>query len=186
MLTGDNRRTAEAVGRQLGVNRVVAEVLPQDKEKTVAELQAQGKRVAMVGDGMTTPPPWPGPTWAWPSARAPTWPSSRPTWCVKSDLLDAVTAVQLSRKVIRNIKENLFWAFIYNIIGIPLAAGVWYPLFQLQLSPMFGAAAISLSSVCVVSNALRLKFFRPERRESPAAPVSEGTPNLWKRKERVL
>ena len=95
---------------------------------------------------------------------------------MKSDLLDAVTAVQLSRKVIRNIKENLFWAFIYNIIGIPLAAGVWYPLFQLQLSPMFGAAAMSLSSVCVVSNALRLKFFRPERRESPAAPVSEGTP----------
>ena len=160
MLTGDNRRTAEAVGRQLGVNRVVAEVLPQDKEKTVAELQAQGKRVAMVGDGINDAPAL---------ARA-------DVVLMKSDLLDAVTAVQLSRKVIRNIKENLFWAFIYNIIGIPLAAGVWYPLFQLQLSPMFGAAAMSLSSVCVVSNALRLKFFRPERRESPAAPVSEGTP----------
>ena len=92
---------------------------------------------------------------------------------MKSDLLDAVTAVQLSRKVIRNIKENLFWAFIYNIIGIPLAAGVWYPLFHLQLSPMFGAAAMSLSSVCVVSNALRLKFFRPARREAPPSPAPE-------------
>ena len=177
MLTGDNRRTAEAVGRQLGVNRVVAEVLPQDKEKTVAELQAQGKRVAMVGDGINDAPAL---------ARADVGLAigagtdvaieSADVVLMKSDLLDAVTAVQLSRKVIRNIKENLFWAFIYNIIGIPLAAGVWYPLFQLQLSPMFGAAAMSLSSVCVVSNALRLKFFRPERRESPAAPVSEGTP----------
>ena len=177
MLTGDNARTAEAVGRQLGVNRVVAEVLPQDKEKTVAELQAQGKRVAMVGDGINDAPAL---------ARADVGLAigagtdvaieSADVVLMKSDLLDAVTAVQLSRKVIRNIKENLFWAFIYNIIGIPLAAGVWYPLFQLQLSPMFGAAAMSLSSVCVVSNALRLKFFRPERRESPAAPVSEGTP----------
>ena len=95
---------------------------------------------------------------------------------MKSDLLDAVTAVQLSKKVIRNIKENLFWAFIYNIIGIPLAAGVWYPLFHLQLSPMFGAAAMSLSSVCVVSNALRLKFFRPERREAPSPAPVKDTP----------
>ena len=175
MLTGDNRRTAEAVGRQLGVTRVVAEVLPQDKEKTVAELQAQGQRVAMVGDGINDAPAL---------ARADVGIAigagtdvaieSADVVLMKSDLLDAVTAVQLSKKVIRNIKENLFWAFIYNIIGIPLAAGVWYPLFHIQLSPMFGAAAMSLSSVCVVSNALRLKFFRPARPETPSpAPVKD-------------
>ena len=175
MLTGDNRRTAEAVGRQLGVTRVVAEVLPQDKEKTVAELQAQGQRVAMVGDGINDAPAL---------ARADVGIAigagtdvaieSADVVLMKSDLLDAVTAVQLSKKVIRNIKENLFWAFIYNIIGIPLAAGVWYPLFHIQLSPMFGAAAMSLSSVCVVSNALRLKFFRPARPEIPSpAPVKD-------------
>ena len=175
MLTGDNRRTAEAVGRQLGVTRVVAEVLPQDKEKTVAQLQAQGQRVAMVGDGINDAPAL---------ARADVGIAigagtdvaieSADVVLMKSDLLDAVTAVQLSKKVIRNIKENLFWAFIYNIIGIPLAAGVWYPLFHIQLSPMFGAAAMSLSSVCVVTNALRLKFFRPARPESPSpAPVKD-------------
>ena len=175
MLTGDNKRTAEAVGRQLGVTRVVAEVLPQDKEKTVAELQAQGQRVAMVGDGINDAPAL---------ARADVGIAigagtdvaieSADVVLMKSDLLDAVTAVQLSKKVIRNIKENLFWAFIYNIIGIPLAAGVWYPLFHIQLSPMFGAAAMSLSSVCVVSNALRLKFFRPARPETPSpAPVKD-------------
>ena len=177
MLTGDNARTAAAIQRQLGIGQVVAEVLPQDKEAQVRQLQSQGHKVAMVGDGINDAPAL---------ARADIGIAigagtdvaieSADVVLMKSDLLDAVTAVQLSRKVIRNIKENLFWAFIYNIIGIPLAAGVWYPLFQLQLSPMFGAAAMSLSSVCVVSNALRLKFFRPERRESPAAPVSEGTP----------
>ena len=177
MLTGDNQRTADAIGRQLGVTQVMAEVLPQDKERMVRQLQEEGRKVAMVGDGINDAPAL---------ARADVGLAigagtdvaieSADVVLMKSDLLDAVTAVQLSRKVIRNIKENLFWAFIYNIIGIPLAAGVWYPLFQLQLSPMFGAAAMSLSSVCVVSNALRLKFFRPEGRESPAAPVSEGTP----------
>ena len=177
MLTGDNRRTADAIGHELGVTQVMAEVLPQDKERVVRQLQEEGRKVAMVGDGINDAPAL---------ARADVGLAigagtdvaieSADVVLMKSDLLDAVTAVQLSRKVIRNIKENLFWAFIYNIIGIPLAAGVWYPLFQLQLSPMFGAAAMSLSSVCVVSNALRLKFFRPERRESPAAPVSEGTP----------
>ena len=177
LLTGDNRRTAQAIAKELDLTDVVAEVLPQDKEKIIAELQAEGRKVAMIGDGINDAPAL---------ARSDVGLAigagtdvaieSADVVLMKSDLLDAVTAVQLSRKVIRNIKENLFWAFIYNIIGIPLAAGVWYPLFQLQLSPMFGAAAMSLSSVCVVSNALRLKFFRPERRESPAAPVSEGTP----------
>ena len=171
MLTGDNRRTAEAVGKALKVDRVIAEVLPQDKEKTVAELQAQGKRVAMVGDGINDAPAL---------ARADVGIAigagtdvaieSADIVLMKSDLLDAVTAVKLSRKVIRNIKENLFWAFIYNIIGIPLAAGVWYPLFHLQLSPMFAAAAMSMSSVCVVTNALRLKFFQPEHRVPSPAP----------------
>ena len=171
MLTGDNRRTAEAVGKALKVDRVIAEVLPQDKEKTVAELQAQGKRVAMVGDGINDAPAL---------ARADVGIAigagtdvaieSADIVLMKSDLLDAVTAVKLSKKVIRNIKENLFWAFIYNIIGIPLAAGVWYPLFHLQLSPMFAAAAMSMSSVCVVTNALRLKFFQPEHRVPSPAP----------------
>ena len=171
MLTGDNQRTAQAVGRSLGVDHVIAEVLPQDKEKVVASLQAEGKRVAMVGDGINDAPAL---------ARADVGIAigagtdvaieSADVVLMKSDLLDAVTAVQLSKKVIRNIKENLFWAFIYNIIGIPLAAGVWYPITGWQLSPMFGAAAMSLSSVCVVSNALRLKFFRPSRPEEPVGP----------------
>lgn len=171
MLTGDNRRTAEAVGRTLKVDQVISEVLPQDKEKTVAQLQAEGKRVAMVGDGINDAPAL---------ARADVGIAigagtdvaieSADIVLMKSDLLDAVTAVRLSKKVIRNIKENLFWAFIYNIIGIPLAAGVWYPLFHLQLSPMFAAAAMSMSSVCVVTNALRLRWFRPEHgAPAPAA-----------------
>ena len=183
MLTGDNQRTAQAVGRALGVTQVIAEVLPQDKEKVVADLQAQGKRVAMIGDGINDAPAL---------ARADVGIAigagtdvaieSADVVLMKSDLLDAVTAVRLSKQVIRNIKENLFWAFIYNIIGIPLAAGVWYPLFHLQLSPMFGAAAMSLSSVCVVSNALRLKWFKPSHRETPAEPIQieKGTSTMTK------
>ena len=177
MLTGDNRRTAEAVGKALKVNKVISEVLPQDKEKAITELQAQGKRVAMVGDGINDAPAL---------ARADVGIAigagtdvaieSADIVLMKSDLLDAVTAVKLSKKVIRNIKENLFWAFIYNIIGIPLAAGVWYPLFHLQLSPMFAAAAMSMSSVCVVTNALRLKWFKPEHGDfSPAAGSQSET-----------
>ena len=183
MLTGDNRRTAEAVGRELGVTRVIAEVLPQDKEKVVANLQAQGKRVAMIGDGINDAPAL---------ARADVGMAigagtdvaieSADVVLMKSDLLDAVTAVRLSKKVIRNIKENLFWAFIYNIIGIPLAAGVWFPITGWQLSPMFGAAAMSLSSVCVVSNALRLKFFRPLHPEVSAEQIEtqKGTSTMTK------
>ena len=176
MLTGDNRRTAEAVGRQLGVNRVVAEVLPQDKEKTVAELQAQGKRVAMVGDGINDAPAL---------ARADVGLAigagtdvaieSADVVLMKSDLLDAVTAVQLSRKVIRNIKENLFWAFFYNAIGIPIAAGVFYPAFQLKMNPMLGALAMSFSSVFVVSNALRLRWFKAKH--TAAAPKTVSSPS---------
>ena len=185
MLTGDNQRTAQAVGQELGVSQVIAQVLPQDKEKAVAALQAQGKRVAMIGDGVNDAPAL---------ARADVGIAigagtdvaieSADIVLMKSDLLDAVTAVRLSKKVIRNIKENLFWAFIYNIIGIPLAAGVWAPITGWQLSPMFGAAAMSMSSVCVVTNALRLRFFKPDRREVPAEPEQihseKGTENMKK------
>ncbi len=183
MLTGDNQRTAQAVGKALGVSRVIAEVLPQDKERVVAQLQADGKRVAMIGDGINDAPAL---------ARADVGMAigagtdvaieSADVVLMKSDLLDAVTAVRLSKKVIRNIKENLFWAFIYNIIGIPLAAGVWFPITGWQLSPMFGAAAMSLSSVCVVSNALRLKFFRPSHGEEPEAQIEtqKGTSTMTK------
>ncbi len=172
MLTGDNQRTADAVGRALGVDTVVAGVLPQDKEKKVASLQAEGRKVAMVGDGINDAPAL---------ARADVGLAigagtdvaieSADIVLMKSDLLDAVTAVRLSKATIRNIKENLFWAFIYNIIGIPVAAGVLYPLFQIQLNPMIAAAAMSLSSVCVVSNALRLKFFKPTPRDRETDPV---------------
>lgn len=162
MLTGDNQRTAEAIGSQLALTQVVAEVLPQDKERQVAALQAQGKVVAMVGDGINDAPAL---------VRADVGLAigagtdvaieSADIVLMKSDLMDAVTAVRLSRAVIRNIRMNLFWAFFYNAIGIPLAAGVFYPFTQWLLSPMFAAAAMSLSSVCVVTNALRLKLFQP-------------------------
>lgn len=164
MLTGDNRRTAEAIRRELGIDRVVAEVMPQDKEKEIRRIQESGKTVAMVGDGINDAPAL---------ARADVGIAigagtdiaieSADIVLMRSDLQDAAAAVQLSRSVIRNIRENLFWAFFYNSVGIPLAAGVFYPLFGWKLSPMFAAAAMSLSSVCVVTNALRLKFFKPKR-----------------------
>ncbi len=161
MLTGDNRRTADAIGRELGVSEVMAEVLPQDKERKIAELQSQGKKVAMAGDGVNDAPAL---------ARADVGLAigagtdvaieSADIVLMKSDLMDAAAAVELSRATIRNIKQNLFWAFFYNTLGIPLAAGVFFPLLQWQLNPMFAAAAMSLSSVTVVSNALRLRLFK--------------------------
>ena len=175
MLTGDNRRTAEAIGRELGLTQVISEVLPTDKERQVAALQAQGEKVAMVGDGINDAPAL---------VRADVGLAigagtdvaieSADIVLMKSDLVDAVTAVELSRATIRNVKQNLFWAFFYNIICIPLAAGVFYPIFHLQLSPMFAAAAMSLSSVCVVTNALRLRFFKPSIQE--AAPAARSGP----------
>lgn len=162
MLTGDNKKTAEAIRKQLNINRVIAEVLPQDKEKVIREIQQNNKKVAMVGDGINDAPAL---------ARADVGVAigagtdiaieSADIVLMKSDLLDSVSAVQLSKAVIRNIKQNLFWAFFYNVIGIPIAAGVFYPIWGLKLNPMFGAAAMSLSSVFVVSNALRLKLFKP-------------------------
>ncbi len=166
MLTGDNKKTAEAIRKQLHIDRVVAEVLPQDKESEVRKLQENGKKVAMIGDGINDAPAL---------ARADVGIAigagtdiaieSADIVLMKSDLLDAVTAIELSKATIKNIKENLFWAFFYNTIGIPLAAGVFYGILGWKLNPMFAAAAMSLSSVCVVTNALRLRFFKPKRRK---------------------
>ena len=174
MLTGDNQRTADAIGRELGVTKVIAEVLPQDKEAVIASLQTEGRRVAMVGDGINDAPALArSDVGLATGAGTDVAIESADIVLMKSDLLDAVTAVELSKATIRNVKQNLFWAFIYNIIGIPLAAGVWFPLTGWQLNPMFAAAAMSLSSVSVVSNALRLKLFKP-RRSHPAESVPTG------------
>ena len=162
MLTGDNKRTAEAIAKNLGITNVVAEVMPQDKEAVVRSFQEKGGKTAMIGDGINDAPAL---------ARADVGVAigagtdvaieSADIVLMKSDLMDAVTAVKLSRATIKNVKENLFWAFFYNTICIPLAAGLWYPMFGIKLNPMIGAAAMSLSSVCVVTNALRLKLFKP-------------------------
>lgn len=165
MLTGDNRVTAQAIARQVGLepNQVIADVMPADKERHVRELQQGGGKVAMVGDGINDSPAL---------ARADVGlaigtgadiaKEGADVVLMKSDLMDVARAIELSRATIRNIKQDLFWALFYNGIGIPLAAGVFFPLTGWQLSPMFGAAAMSLSSVCVVSNALRLRTFRPK------------------------
>ena len=165
MLTGDNRVTAEAIARRVGLSReqVIADVLPADKERHVRELQDAGSKVAMVGDGINDSPAL---------ARADVGlaigtgadiaKEGADVVLMRSDLMDVARAIELSRATIRNIKQDLFWALFYNGIGIPLAAGVFFPLTGWQLSPMFGAAAMSLSSVCVVSNALRLKSFKPK------------------------
>lgn len=163
MLTGDNKKTAEAIKNQLGLTKVIAEVLPQDKEQEIRKLQEEGHTVAMVGDGINDAPAL---------ARADVGIAigagtdvaieSADVVLIKSDLLDAVSAVALSHATIKNIKQNLFWAFFYNVIGIPLAAGVFYSLLGWKLNPMFAAAAMSLSSVTVVGNALRLKLFKPK------------------------
>ena len=172
MLTGDNRRTAEAIRRQLSIDRVVAQVLPQDKEKEVRTLQEKGGRVAMVGDGINDAPALArADVGIAIGAGADVAIESADIVLMKSDLMDVVTAIQLSRAVIRNIKENLFWAFFYNSIGIPLAAGVFFTAFGWKLNPMFGAAAMSLSSVCVVTNALRLRFFKPRLSAAQSEPV---------------
>lgn len=162
MLTGDNARTAQAIQKEVGADRVVAEVLPQDKETEIRRLQQQGKKVAMVGDGINDAPAL---------ARADVGIAigagtdiaieSADLVLMKSDLLDVAGAVQLGHAVIRNIKQNLFWALFYNAICIPVAAGVFYPWLGIKLSPMLGALAMSFSSVFVVTNALRLRFFNP-------------------------
>lgn len=178
LLTGDNQRTANAIARQIGVDQVIAQVLPQDKAKCVAQLQQQGQRVAMVGDGVNDAPAL---------AQADVGLAigagtdiaieSADVVLMKSSLLDIPSAMDLSRAVLRNIKQNLFWAFFYNSIGIPVAAGVLYPALHLTLNPMLAAAAMSLSSVCVVSNALRLRGWKPpvfSDHPVPTAPLPES------------
>lgn len=167
MLTGDNKRTAEAIRKELDIDTVIAEVLPQDKEREISRLQKEGKKVAMIGDGVNDAPAL---------ARADVGMAigagtdvaieSADIVLMKNDLLDAVTAIRLSKAVIRNIKQNLFWAFFYNSLGIPVAAGVFYTAFGWKLSPMIGAAAMSMSSIFVVTNALRLKKFKVSRSEN--------------------
>ena len=158
MLTGDNERTARAIGAEAGVDEVVAGVLPEGKQRVITELRARGN-VAMVGDGINDAPALTSAdTGIAIGAGTDVAIDAADVVLMKSSLMDVPAAIRLSRAVLRNIRENLFWAFIYNVIGIPLAAGVWINLFGWQLSPMFGAAAMSLSSFCVVSNALRLNM----------------------------
>ena len=183
MLTGDNERTAKAIGRQAGVDEVIAGVLPEGKEQVILTLKEKGK-VAMVGDGINDAPALTradigiaigaGTDIAIDAADV---------VLMKSKLSDVPAAIRLSRATLKNIRENLFWAFIYNIIGIPLAAGVWIPLLGWELNPMFGAAAMSLSSFCVVTNALRLNWCKPyeagrnkkkEKKEMEKTMIIEG------------
>ena len=183
MLTGDNAKTAEAIRRQVGVDRVIAEVFPQDKEQEIRRLQNEGKKVAMVGDGVNDAPAL---------ARADVGIAigagtdvaieSADIVLMKSDLLDVSTAIRLSKATIRNIKQNLFWAFIYNIIGIPVAAGVFFIPFALKLNPMIGAFAMSFSSVFVVTNALRLRWFKPKHTVGNSSGAPAGIERVKERR----
>ena len=180
MLTGDHARTAAYIQSQLGISTVVAEVLPQDKDKEIAKLMAAGKMVAMVGDGINDAPALVRSNLGIAiGAGTDIAIASADIVLMRSDLLDAVTALRLSKAVIVNIKQNLFWAFFYNIIGIPLAAGIFYSVLNWKLNPMFAAAAMSLSSVTVVLNALRLLRFKPihAKAQNPTTTSDIETPN---------
>lgn len=185
MLTGDNKVTAEAIRKELGIEKAISDVLPTEKEANIRALQQEGHKVAMVGDGINDAPALTradigiaigaGTDIAIESADV---------VLMKDSLYDVAAAIDLSRAVVRNIHMNLFWAFFYNILGIPLAAGVLYPAFQLRLSPMIGSAAMSLSSVCVVTNALRLRFFKKkEEPQESSAALRKTEPALDRKKE---
>ena len=185
MLTGDNKVTAEAIRKELGIEKAISDVLPTEKEANIRALQQEGHKVAMVGDGINDAPALTradigiaigaGTDIAIESADV---------VLMKDSLYDVAAAIDLSRAVVRNIHVNLFWAFFYNILGIPLAAGVLYPAFQLRLSPMIGSAAMSLSSVCVVTNALRLRFFKKkEEPQESSAALRKTEPALDRKKE---
>ncbi|MBQ6297089.1 MAG: heavy metal translocating P-type ATPase [Selenomonadaceae bacterium] len=164
MLTGDNERTAQTIAKRLGIKKIIAGVLPDNKAQAIENLQAQGKKVAMIGDGINDAPALAKADLGIAiGASTDVAIESAGAVLVRNDLLDAVSAIKLSRAVMTNIKQNLFWAFFYNVICIPLAAGIFYPAFGIKLSPMIGAAAMSMSSVCVVLNALRLRYFKIER-----------------------
>ena len=180
LLTGDNQRTADAIARQVGVSRVIAQVLPQDKARVVQGLQAEGKRVAMVGDGINDAPALvTADVGLAIGAGTDVAIESADIVLMKSSLMDIADAAALSRATLRNIRQNLFWAFFYNSVGIPVAAGVLYPAFGITLNPMIAAAAMSLSSVCVVSNALRLRGWRGRRREgTPTAKEPQLVQNI--------
>lgn len=185
MLTGDNKRTAEAIARELDI-QVIAEVLPQDKEREVRRLQEQGKKVAMIGDGINDAPAlMRADVGVAIGAGTDVAMESADIILMKSDLMDAVTAIELSHATIRNIKENLFWAFFYNACGIPLAAGVFYPFLEWKLNPMFAAAAMSFSSAFVVGNALRLRLFRPKYAKTTTALPKEDIQKELNHKEEI-
>ena len=187
MLTGDNKRTAEAIGKELGLTQVVSEVLPADKERQIAALQARGEKVAMVGDGINDAPALARADVGLAiGAGADVAIESADIVLMKSDLADAVTAVELSRATIRNVKQNLFWAFFYNAVCIPVAAGVLAIWGGPQLSPMLGAAAMSFSSVCVVTNALRLRFFKPSVQSPSVVNPGETTAVELKGEQNVM
>lgn len=185
MLTGDNKRTAEAIAKELDI-QVIAEVLPQDKEREVRRLQEQGKKVAMIGDGINDAPAlMRADVGVAIGAGTDVAMESADIILMKSDLMDAVTAIELSHATIRNIKENLFWAFFYNACGIPLAAGVFYPFLEWKLNPMFAAAAMSFSSAFVVGNALRLRLFRPKYAKTTTALPKEDIQKEPTHKEEI-
>lgn len=189
MLTGDNEVTAQAIQNQVGIDEVIAGVLPTQKEEKISALKKAGHKVAMIGDGINDAPALASADVGIAiGAGTDVAIESADIVLMKNDLLDAVGAIRLSKAVIRNIKQNLFWAFFYNSIGIPLAAGLLYPLWGIRLNPMFGAAAMSLSSVCVVTNALRLKTVKLHKNEiQPEAvtvPLSEEHKNAEQREEK--
>lgn len=185
MLTGDNKRTAQAIAKELDI-QVIAEVLPQDKEREVRRLQEQGKKVAMIGDGINDAPAlMRADVGVAIGAGTDVAMESADIILMKSDLMDAVTAIELSHATIRNIKENLFWAFFYNACGIPLAAGVFYPFLEWKLNPMFAAAAMSFSSAFVVGNALRLRLFRPKYAKTTTALPKEDVQKELNHKEEI-